>query len=103
MKKKMTRKLMKVIEWSDEDQCFIGSALPLIGPCCHGKDEVSVLRQLNEIIASWENCEPLPKSQKNYTGKFLLRISPELHKTLAIQAQQRNTSLNRLCEELLLR
>ena len=103
MKKKQQQKLMKVIEWSDEDQCYIGSALPLIGPCCHGKDEVSVLRQLNEIIESWDACPTIESAQKTYTGKFILRVSPELHKTLAIKAQQRNTSLNRYCEELLLR
>jgi predicted HicB family RNase H-like nuclease len=103
MKKNDKRKLMKVIEWSDEDQCYIGSALPLIGPCCHGKDEMSVLRQLNDIIESWSHVSPLKEPQKSYTGKFLLRISPELHKTLAIKAQQQQTSLNRYCEEQLMR
>ena len=24
----------KVVEWSEEDSCFIGSAPPLVGPCC---------------------------------------------------------------------
>jgi hypothetical protein len=27
----------KLVEWSDEDACFVGSAPPLIGPCCHGQ------------------------------------------------------------------
>jgi len=26
----------KLVEWSDEDGCFVGSAPPLVGPCCHG-------------------------------------------------------------------
>ena len=33
---------MKIVEWSDEDGCFVGSAPPLIGPCCHDKDEAKV-------------------------------------------------------------
>jgi hypothetical protein len=31
----------KLVEWSDEDGCFVGSAPPLIGQCCHGADEVN--------------------------------------------------------------
>ena len=30
------RRYLKVIEWSDEEACYIGSAPPLIGQCCHG-------------------------------------------------------------------
>ena len=41
------------IEWSDEDQCFIGSALPLIGQCCHRNDEIEVYRQLCVIVDEW--------------------------------------------------
>ena len=33
---------IKVVEWSTEDGCFIGSAPPLVGPCCHGDDEMEV-------------------------------------------------------------
>ena len=34
----------KLVEWSGEDGCFIGSAPPLIGPCCHGQDEAKGVR-----------------------------------------------------------
>ncbi len=34
--------LFAIVEWSDEDGCFVGSAPPLIGPCCHDKDEAKV-------------------------------------------------------------
>jgi hypothetical protein len=34
----------KVVEWSEEDRCFVGSAPPIIGPCCHGNDETRVYR-----------------------------------------------------------
>ncbi len=36
---------IKVVEWSAEEGCFIGSAPPLIGPCCHGDDEAAVYQQ----------------------------------------------------------
>ena len=44
---------MKIVEWSDEDGCFVGSAPPLIGQCCHGKDETKVYSQLCRIVEEW--------------------------------------------------
>jgi predicted RNase H-like HicB family nuclease len=43
-------KYIKIVEWSDEDECFIGYCPGIIGPCCHGDDEVEVYRQLCEIV-----------------------------------------------------
>lgn len=43
-------KYIKLVEWSDEDECFIGYCPGIIGPCCHGDDEVEVYRQLCEIV-----------------------------------------------------
>lgn len=44
---------VKLVEWSDEDGCFVGSAPPLIGPCCHGDDEAEVYRELCQIVEEW--------------------------------------------------
>jgi predicted RNase H-like HicB family nuclease len=44
---------LKVIERSDEDNCFIGSAPPLIGQCCNGKTETEVMKQLLVIVQEW--------------------------------------------------
>ncbi len=30
------RPYVKIVEWSPEDACFVGSAPPLVGRCCHG-------------------------------------------------------------------
>ena len=46
-----------VVEWSDEDQCFIGSCPGIIGPCCHGDDAREVHRQLREIYNQWREIE----------------------------------------------
>ena len=43
-------KYIKIVEWSDEDECFIGYCPGVIGPCCHGDNEVEVYRQLCEIV-----------------------------------------------------
>ena len=44
---------VKIVEWSDEDGAFVGQCPGVIGPCCHGLDEVDVYRQLCEIVAGW--------------------------------------------------
>lgn len=40
----------KIVEWSDEDQCFVGSSPGLIYGGCHGLDEREVFSQLCEIV-----------------------------------------------------
>ena len=42
-----------VVEWSEEDQVFVGSCPGIIGPCCHGPDRRNVLRQLVQIVNDW--------------------------------------------------
>lgn len=46
-------KYIKIVEWSDEDRCFVGYCPGIIGPCCHGDDEVEVYRQLCQIVDEW--------------------------------------------------
>lgn len=46
-------KYVKIVEWSDEDECFIGYCPGIIGPCAHGPDEVKVYQQLCEIVEEW--------------------------------------------------
>lgn len=56
---------IKVVEWSDEDGAFVGQCPGIIGPCCHGVDEVEVYRQLCVIVEDWialavRDGHPLP-------------------------------------------
>ncbi len=44
---------LKLVEWSDEDQCFVGQCPGLIGPCCHGADEAQVYAELCQIVDEW--------------------------------------------------
>jgi predicted HicB family RNase H-like nuclease len=100
--KKITAKdYVKLVEWSDEDQCFVGSAPPIIGPCCHGSDEAKVYAELCQIVAEWiaiyeKDGRPLPEptAGREYSGKFVVRMDPELHKATAIRALREGESLN---------
>ena len=44
-------KYSHVVEWSEEDQCFVGRCPELFLGGCHGDTEEEVHEQLDEIIA----------------------------------------------------
>ena len=44
---------LKIVEWSEEDQCYIGSVPGWIGKCCHGSNEEKVYRKLCQIVDEW--------------------------------------------------
>jgi predicted HicB family RNase H-like nuclease len=43
----------KVIESSDEDDCFAGQCPGIIGPCRHSDDETAVYAELCQIVDDW--------------------------------------------------
>jgi predicted RNase H-like HicB family nuclease len=40
----------KIVEWSEEDQCYVGSAPGLIYGGCHGPDEQAVFAELCRVV-----------------------------------------------------
>ena len=55
----------KIVEWSEEDQCFVGSSPGLIYGGCHGQDEREVFNQLCQVVEEAieiykEDGKPLP-------------------------------------------
>jgi predicted RNase H-like HicB family nuclease len=56
---------VKIVQWSDEDQAFVGECPGVIGPCCHGDDERQVYAEVCEIVEEWiealkRDGKPLP-------------------------------------------
>jgi predicted RNase H-like HicB family nuclease len=47
---KQSARYSKIVEWSDEDQCFVGQCPGVVGPCCHGDNEAEVYAELCEIV-----------------------------------------------------
>ncbi len=101
----------KIVEWSEEDGCFVGSAPPLIGECCHGQAEAKVYAELCQIVEEWIELlesdghdlpEPLGKTS-DFSGKFVLRIEPVLHRRLAAKAMAAGESLNSFCVKKLVK
>ena len=55
----------KIVEWSEEDQCFVGSAPGLLYGGCHGSDEQEVFAELCQIVEETielyhQDRKPLP-------------------------------------------
>ena len=43
---KESARYVKIVEWSDEDQCFVGICPGLLYGGCHGDDELAVFAEL---------------------------------------------------------
>ena len=105
---KNSDRYLKIVEWSEEDQCYVGTCPGLFYGGCHGDNEAEVYKELCKIVEEnialyKEDGKPLPPETagKEYSGKFLLRTGKELHKTLAIRALQTGESLNNFCRDVL--
>ena len=58
-----------------------------------------IRRVVSEVLADMEasgEAVPVPLAEKHYSGEFRVRIPPELHRALAMQAAEQGVSLNRL-------
>ncbi len=105
---KDARDYIKLVTWDDEDKCFIGSCPGLFDGGVHGDDEAKVYKALCKVADEWieeykssGDTLPEPTAGKKYSGKFVLRINPELHKQLDLQALANKQSLNKYCEKKL--
>jgi predicted RNase H-like HicB family nuclease len=75
---KDSARYVKIVEWSEEDQCFVGSCPGLLYGGCHGDDELAVFAELcaavDEVIDLYkEDGKPLPSatSGRDYASKIL--------------------------------
>ena len=101
---KLSDQYLKIVEWSEEDQCYIGHCPNLMLGGVHGDNEASVYKALCAAVNEWieiyqADGEPLPKptAGKKYSGKFNLRVGEALHEQLSIDALRVGESLNAYC------
>jgi len=91
------------VVWSEEDQkhialCSEFPSLSWLAPTPEG-----ALRGIRKTVAKvivdmQENGEKIPEplASRKYSGKFMVRIPPEVHRHLAMEASEEYISLNRL-------
>ena len=75
---KESARYVKIVEWSPEDQCFVGSCPGLLYGGCHGPDERAVFSELCEIVEEVielykrdGKALPPPTSGRDYANKML--------------------------------
>lgn len=91
------------VTWSEEDEEHVGLCAEF--PSLSWLDSTPekalagirklVRGTLKDMEKSGENA-PEPISLKSYSGKFMVRVPPETHRMLAVQAAESGVSLNRL-------
>lgn len=75
---KQSTRYVKIVEWSDEDKCYVGSCPGLFYGGCHGEDEQKVFSELwnivDEVIEQYRRdgkTLPLPTIGLDYANKML--------------------------------
>lgn len=88
--------------WSDEDTEFVGlcAEFPSLSWLAESQQEalngiVELVRSVISDMAEVGEAVPEPISHHHYSGKFQIRIPPEQHRLLAMQAAEEKVSLNR--------
>jgi predicted HicB family RNase H-like nuclease len=92
------------IEYDPETDMFRGEILGLNGGAdFYGTNPKELRQEFKKSLAVFlEVCaEKGIEPRRNYSGKFNLRIPPELHERLAIAAQAEGKSINALAAEAL--
>jgi len=96
------------VTWSEEDSEYVSlcaefPSLSWLAPT--PEDALKGLRILvHDVVADLlKNEEPVPEpiSTKRFSGKFMVRVPPEVHRQLTIQAAEAGVSLNRLASSKL--
>jgi len=92
------------IEYDEEIDLFRGEILGLSGGAdFYGKNPKELRTEFRKSLHVFlEVCkEKGLEPRRQFSGKFNLRIPPELHERLAIEAQAQGKSINSLAQEAL--
>lgn len=91
------------VSWSPEDTEHVGTCLEFPSLSWLAPDPVKALLGIRtvvgETVADMEaNGEPIPAplADQSYSGRFMVRIPPDLHRRLTLEAAEAKVSLNRL-------
>lgn len=91
------------VTWSPEDGEYVGLCAEFPSLSWLAKKPEAALsgirKMVAETVADMESAGepiPVPLAEKHYSGEFRVRIPPQVHRALAIQAAEQGVSLNRL-------
>jgi predicted HicB family RNase H-like nuclease len=96
------------ITWSEDDGEYVGLCAEFPSLSWLAKTPEKALSGIRKVVAAVifdmsENNEKIPEpiASRNYSGKFMIRIPPDVHRRLAIQAAESGVSLNRIASSKL--
>lgn len=91
------------VTWSEEDQEYVGLCTEFPSLSWLADTQELALEGIRELVSETiqdmkSNGEtvPIPFSVRKYSGKFMVRVPPELHRKLAELAAEEGVSINRL-------
>ncbi len=91
------------VTWSEEDGEFVGLCAEFPSLSWLSVDPEDALKGVRTLVKDCvedmsENGEkfPEPISTRQYSGKFMVRVPPEVHRHLATEAAESGVSLNRI-------
>jgi predicted HicB family RNase H-like nuclease len=91
------------VMWSEEDGEYVGLCAEFASLSWLASSPETALegirRVVAEVVADLEaSGEPVPEpiAIRQYSGKFMVRIPPEVHRQLALEAAESGVSLNRI-------
>ena len=91
------------VTWSEEDAEYVGlcAEFPSLSWLAQTSEAAlkGVSALVQEVAADMQkNGEPVPEplATKHFSGKFMIRVPPEVHRQLSIEALEAGVSLNRL-------
>ncbi|MFW6313926.1 MAG: type II toxin-antitoxin system HicB family antitoxin [Spirochaetota bacterium] len=98
------------VEWSAEDDAYIGRCLEFSSLGGHGESAQEALSEIESVVAEsvqWmlEDGEtpPEPLGSATFKGNILFRTTPETHRELSTRAQEAGVSLNQYLQSLIQR
>ena len=91
------------VTWSEEDNEYVGLCAEFPSLSWLASTPEATLAGIRQMVADVvadlkADGEPVPEPIviKQFSGKFMIRIPPELHRRLALEAAEAGISLNRL-------
>lgn len=91
------------VTWSEEDTEHVGLCAEFPSLSWLAANPEAALKGIRKLVAevvadmaSTGEQIPEPLATKHYSGKFMVRVPPEVHRQLAMEAAEAQVSLNRL-------
>ena len=91
------------VTWSEDDAEYVGLCAEFPSLSWLAQTPEAALKGIRNIVddvisdmLSNEESVPEPIATKHFSGKFMVRVPPDVHRELAIQAAEAGVSLNRL-------